>query len=112
MAKLKGKTVIVTGATQGIGKCACLLQLCSSSCRWWWPFADIDGIAFREVAQNLAGQGATVVLACRNLEAARSCAGHIRYDHLATYMTPLSECLTHKALLTVYAETNILGQTS
>ena len=35
-------------------------------------------LEYREVAKDLASQGATVVLACRNLDAARSCASDIR----------------------------------
>jgi len=50
---MEGKTVIITGANSGIGK---------------------------ETAKDLAGRGARIIMACRNLETANAVKGKGNYN--------------------------------
>lgn len=56
---MEGKTVIITGANSGIGK---------------------------ETAKDLAGRGARIIMACRNLETANAVKGKGDLDNPILYM--------------------------
>jgi len=93
--EIKNKTVCVTGATSGIGRCyiAYLAQACVYCPRWHRPmFASnhiqtknslaysifSNSLLCRETAASLAGQGARVILAVRDLTRGHATAAAIR----------------------------------